>query len=226
GGTLSVSSSLNRIDVFGDSRQVRYASVPASISYSQHTIGYNPFKWRKRIEPLRFQSADRGFVTRMEEIGSQTVGHYFDMLATQARQALSRQNLAQADTLYGIANARMGLGTVGQSELLQLRLNLLRAQNRVTPDSVDAVLARPRFARYLLLPTGDSWRLELPDDIRFFEVRLDTALAQARANSQRVTDFRLRRLEAEQGLAEAKAENSLKFNVQANFGLSNTALTI
>src|SRR5690606_3214723 len=122
GGVVSVSSSLNRIDVFGNNRQIRYSSVPASISYYQNAIGYNPFKWQKEIEPLRFESADRAFVTRMEEIGGQTVRHYFDMLAAQARQELSRQNLAKADTLHGITRERFKLGTVAQSELLQLRL--------------------------------------------------------------------------------------------------------
>ncbi|WP_257669237.1 TolC family protein [Parapedobacter tibetensis] len=225
GGVVSVNSSLNRIDVFGDNRQTRYSAIPASISYFQNTIGYNPFKWRKRIEPLRFESADRNFVTRMEEIGGQTVAHYFDMLAAQARQGLSRQNLANADTLYGISQERFKLGTVAQSELLQLRLNVLNARNRVTQDSVDAVLARQRFARYLLLPRGEDWQLAVPDSMAFFDVKFDDALAHAQTNSQQVIDFRLQRLEAERNLAEAKAENSLKFNVQANFGLSNTAAT-
>ncbi|MEC3880611.1 TolC family protein [Parapedobacter sp. 10938] len=225
GGVVSVSSSLNRIDVFGNNRQIRYSSVPASISYYQNAIGYNPFKWQKEIEPLRFESADRAFVTRMEAIGGQTVSHYFDMLAAQARQELSRQNLAKADTLHGIARERFKLGTVAQSELLQLRLNVLNAQNQVTKDSVDAVLARQRFARYLLLPTDQSWRLAVPEDVQFMDIPVDDALAHAQANSRQVIDFRLQRLEGEQQVAEARAQNGLKFSVQANFGLSNTAPT-
>src|SRR5690606_20896522 len=173
GGVGAASSSLNRIDVFGNNRQIRYSSVPASLSYYQNAIGYNPFKWQKEIEPLRFESADRAFVTRMEAIGGQTVSHYFDMLAAQARQELSRQNLAKADTLHGIAQERFKLGTVAQSELLQLRLNVLNAQNQVTKDSVDAVLARQRFARYLLLPAGQDWQLAVPDEVRFMDIPMD-----------------------------------------------------
>ncbi|MFC7526954.1 TolC family protein [Parapedobacter sp. GCM10030251] len=226
GGVVSISSSLNRIDVFGNDRQIIYSSIPASISYSQNTIGYNPFKWRKIIEPLRFESADRTFITRMEEIGGQTVIYYFDMLAAHARQELARQNLAKADTLYGIAQERFKLGTVAQSDLLQLRLNVLNAQNQVTKDSVDAVLARQHFARYLLLPDEQGWQLTVPDNVLFMDINVDQTLAHARANSKQVLDFRLQRLEAEQHIAEARAENNLKFNVQANFGLSNTAPTV
>ncbi|MEC3881792.1 TolC family protein [Parapedobacter sp. 10938] len=223
GGVLSVASSLNRIDVFGSNRQSMYSSVPISISYYQNTIGYNPFKWQKKIEPLRFELADKKFVSQMEEISRQTVNKYFQLLNAQTRTQLSRQNLAKADTLYGISKERHKMGTVGQSELLQLRLNVLNAQNQVTQDSVDAVLDRQQFARYLLLDLDTGWQLEVPDKVSFFEVGFDDALTKAYSNSEQVMEFRLQRLEAEQRVAQAKAENSLKFNVQANFGLSNTA---
>lgn len=223
GGEISISSSLNRIDVFGNDREIIYSAIPASISYVQNTVGYNSFKWQKKIEPLRFESADRGFITRMEEIAGQTVAYFFDLLAKQTSQELARENLARADTLHAIALERYNLGTVSQSELQQLKLNVLNARNRVMRDSVDAVLAQQRFARYLVLTDENERRLKMPRDVHFFKVGFNEALKHALVNGKQVTDNKLLHLEAEEGLAKAKAENSLKFNVRANFGLSNTA---
>lgn len=222
GGIISVGSTLNRIDVFGNNRQTNYSVIPASISYLQNTIGFNSFKWLKKTEPVRFESAKRELATNMEEIGLQTVNNYFNMIASQTQQALSRQNLANTDTLNRIAKDRFKLGTVTQSELLQLRLNILNAQNQVREDSINYVLARQQFSRYILID-GENWKLDIPDQISFYEIKFDDALEQAKTNSQAVVDFRLKRLEAEKNLAQAKAENKLKFNLQANFGLSNTA---
>lgn len=223
GGVFTLGSTLNRIDVFGGNRQVSYSSIPVSISYNQETIGFNEFKWLKRIEPLRFEVADRTFLTSMEQISTETVNLFFSMLAAQARQALSAQNFASTDTLLQISRERFKLGTVSKSELLQLRLSLLTAQKQLTQDSINLVLARQQFSQHLALPTDIMWQLSIPEEVRYFDVTFDRALQMAKDNNKDVLQFRLDRLEAEKNLAKVKAESKLKFNVQANFGLSNVS---
>lgn len=221
GGTIAASTSLSRIDVFGASRQVTYASTPFSIQYYQDNIGYNPFKWRKKIEPVRLESAQRQFLTDMESIAVTTVQYFYNMLAAQARLTLARQNLANADTLYRITQDRFKLGTVDQNEILQLRLNTLDFKKQLTQDSIDFVLERQQFSRYLLL----DHETILDDNIMadFFDIDYTDALRLAKENSKNVIQFRLQRLEAEQHLEETKASTGLRFTVQANFGVTNTA---
>lgn len=226
GGVLSLGSTLSRIDVFGNNRAVIYSSAPISIAYSQHTVGYNEFKWLKQTEPLRFELADREFISSMEEIGLAAVELFFDVLAVQARRTLSEQNLANADTLLRISNDRFRLGTVTQSELLQLKLTQLNARKQLTQDSVDQVLAQQKLTSYLAYPADSELHVHLPEDVRFFRVEMAEAIEMALGNGQQVLRFRLNRLEAEKSLAQVKAENKLKFNIQANFGLSNVASDI
>ncbi len=221
GGVFSISSSIDRIDVFGNNRQLRYSSTPFSISYNQQTLGYNSFKWQRQIEPLRYEASERQFVSDMERISYQTVSYYFSTVSAQARLDLSRQNLANADTLYRIAQDRFRLGNVAQSDLLQLRLNTLNARKQLTQDSVDFVLARQQFSRYLLIQ--EDVGLMPVDSVTFFEISFDEALSYATNNSQNVIAFRLQRLEAEHHLAETKAQTGLRFNIRANFGITNTA---
>src|SRR5690606_31489492 len=116
----TLSSSLNRIDVFGNNRDITYSAVPLSITYRQNSLGFNPFKWQKQIAPLLYETARKELTEDLEDISLTTVGYYFEMLAVQAALNLSRQNLASADTLYKISRDRFRLGTVSRSELLQL----------------------------------------------------------------------------------------------------------
>ncbi|RXF71823.1 TolC family protein [Arcticibacter tournemirensis] len=226
GGRISLASSFNRLDVFGSSRFVNYSSIPVSVSYSQDAIGYNSFMWQRKIAPLQFSSAEKGLIISMEQISYQTVGYYFDMLTVQSIMKLDRQNLANADTLYEMAQERLKLGTVSKSDLLQLRLNVLNSENQLTNDSTSLVLARQKLTNYLSLPESTALFLKIPDNPHFFPLRYDDAIAEARKNSKAVIEFKLQRLEAERALAETKSQNNLKFNVQANFGLSNTSANI
>ncbi len=223
GGILSLSSMLDRIDILGDHRSVRYSTVPVSISYHQEAIGYNRFKWLKKTEPLRFEVSQKKLIADMEQIGLQSVSYYFSLFVAQSKRKLSQQNLANSENLYSISQERFKLGAVSQSELLQLRLNVLNAQKQLTQDSVDMVLSQQQFLRYLTLPDDQSFSLSLPDSIPFFDVHFDQALAQAYENSESVVRFRLNRLDAEQELDRVKSGSNLKFNIRANFGLSNRA---
>lgn len=223
GGVVSLSSVLDRIDILGENRSVRYSTVPVSISYNQEAIGYNQFKWAKKTEPLRFEISQKKLIADMEQIGLQAVSYYFNLFVAQSRKSLAQQNLVSSRKLYNISQERFKLGAVSQSELLQLRLKVLNAQKELTQDSVDLVLSQQQFQHYLTLPDEEGIILSLPDSVPFFDVAFDEALKQAYENSESVMKFRLNRLDSEQELDRVRAENNLKFSVRANFGLSNRA---
>ena len=67
GGTISLSSQLERVDVFGDNSTTGFAVVPFSINYRQNSLFYNQFKWDKQIEPLLYEEAKREFIERKTE---------------------------------------------------------------------------------------------------------------------------------------------------------------
>ncbi|QEC52461.1 outer membrane efflux protein [Anseongella ginsenosidimutans] len=225
GGVLTLSSSVNRIDVFGNNRDITYSAVPLSITYRQNSLGFNSFKWQKQIAPLLYETAQKELTEDMENISLATVGYYFEMLAVQAALNLSRQNLASADTLYKISSDRFRLGTVSKSDLLQLRLSILNAQNQVTQDSVSMVLARQKMLQYLDLPPDTELALEVPDEIVFFAVDQEQALKEATENSKTEVQFQTKELEAKRAMMQAKAESRISFSLRANLGVSKTAPT-
>jgi hypothetical protein len=226
GGVLSIGSSINRIDVLGGIHSVNYSAVPAFISYNQANLSFNEFKWTKKTEPLRYQIAGKEFLSDMENICSETVKFYFDLLSAQSRKILSAQNLCTTDSLLMLAKERFKLGTVTQSELLQLRLSLLNAKKDLAQDSIDVTLSLQKFSRYLNIQMSEVQDLLVPKAVQFFDISSEKATEMARTNSKQILEFRLKKLEAEKSVAQIKSESTMKFNIQANIGLSNAASNI
>ena len=219
GGTLSVNSQLERIDIFGSSASTGYFVTPFSINYNQNSIFYNPFKWDRKIEPLIFEESKRDFVENMEKISLSTSRFYFSLLKSQMQLKIAEKNLSNQDTLFQIAKGRYKMGKIAENDLLQMELALLNSKNTVTTNKIALKRASQNFSRYLGLNSEDI-ELAIPSNLSIFTVEVDKALEEAKANRKSVIEFRRRRLEAEKELARVKGNNRLELNVNANFGIS------
>ena len=49
GGTFYIDSDLEYMRNFGEMKSTQYSSVPFRIGYSQNLLGYNPFRWDRKI---------------------------------------------------------------------------------------------------------------------------------------------------------------------------------
>ena len=55
GGTFYLESDLEYMRNFGDTKSTQYSSVPVRVGYTQSLLGYNPFRWERKIEPLKYE---------------------------------------------------------------------------------------------------------------------------------------------------------------------------
>tara|TARA_R110000868_G_scaffold146115_1_gene366770 strand:- start:4357 stop:5817 length:1461 start_codon:yes stop_codon:yes gene_type:complete len=219
GGTLSINTNLERVELFGLDDNIGYSVIPFTVNYFQNSIFYNQFKWDKKIEPLIYEESKRDFVETMQQISVNTSVRYFDLLKAQMQLAISETNLKNQDTLYQIAKGRYKVGKIAENELLQMELRFLNSKNRVTTDMVELKRASQNLARYLELDTEDL-KLDVPEQLPLFDVDIDKALNEAQSNRKVVIEFRRKRLEAEKEVAFQKGNNRLQLGVFANFGVS------
>lgn len=219
GGTLSVSSRLERVDIYGNNENTGYSVIPFSLSYFQNSLFYNRFKWDKKIEPLIYEESKRDFVENMEEISLTTCQHYFSLLNAQTQLRIAENNLSNQDTLFQIAKGRFKMGKIAENDLLQMELALLNSQNKLTSVSISLKKASQDFARYLELDT-ENIELEIPSKLSLFTVDAEKAIKEAESNRKAVIEFRRRRLESEKELARVKGSNKLTLGLNANFGIS------
>lgn len=219
GGTLSVNTNLERVELFGLDDNIGYSIIPFSINYFQNSILFNKFKWDKKIEPLIYEESKRDFIENMEQISVSTSNRYFDLLKAQMQLAISETNLKNQDTLFQIAKGRYKIGKIAENELLQMELRFLNSKNRVTTNTVELKRASQNLARYLELDTEDL-KLDIPEQLPLFNVDIDKALNEAKSNRKAIIEFRRKRLEAEKEVAFQKGNNKLQLGIRANFGIS------
>lgn len=222
GGEFFVSSQLERVDRFGTDEATNFSLVPFSINYFQNSLFYNPYKWNKKIEPLRYEESKRDIIENMENISLTTCLRYFGLLKAQVSLQIAKNNLSNQDTLLQITKGRFKIGKIAENELLQIELSQLISKNQVTTNTILLKQTSQDLARFLELDT-ETIELEVPAKLEDFSVDVAKALSEAEDNRKSAIEFRRRRLEAEQNLAEVKGSNRLQINLRANFGLNRRA---
>ncbi len=223
GGRLSLISSLQRTDVYRPDRRINFFSTPISVSYFQPMFLYNRLKWENKIQPLAYEASRRSYSEDLENIASETTRLYFEALNAKVSKRIAEQNVKNNDTIYKISVGRYNLGKIAENELLQIELNLLNAENALTNARLNYEVASQNLKRYLELPMNSELELSIPSGVPFIEVNLEKALSEARKNRAAVLQFRQRRLEAEQSVAEARGNTNYNFNLSANFGINRQA---
>lgn len=222
GGQFFVRSELQRVDRYGDDTATNYSLIPFSVNYFQNSLFYNPYKWQRKIEPLRYEESKREIIENMENISLTTCLRYFGLLKAQVSLEIAKKNLSAQDTLLQITKGRFKIGKIAENELLQIELSHLISKNNVTTNTILLKKTSQDLARFLELDT-ESIELEVPEKLEEFGVDVAKALSEAENNRKSVIEFRRRRLEAEQELAEVKGSNRLQMALSANFGLNRRA---
>ena len=223
GGRISLISSLQRTDVYRPDRRVNFFSTPISVSYFQPMFLYNRLKWENKIQPIAYEASRRSYSEDLEEIANETTRLYFLALNAEVSKKIAEQNVKNNDTIYKISVGRYNLGKIAENELLQIELNLLNAENALTNARLDYEVASQNLKRYLELATNTELDLSIPSRVPRLEVNLEKALSEARKNRAAVLEFRQRRLEADQNVAEARGNTNYNFNLSANFGINRQA---
>ncbi len=223
GGRLSLISSLQRTDVYRPDRRVNFFSTPVSISYFQPMFLYNRLKWENKIQPLAYEASRRSYSEDLEDIANETTRLYFEALNASVSRRIAEQNVKNNDTIFKISQGRYNLGKIAENELLQIELNLLNAENALTNARLNYEVATQNLKRFLEIPVDAELELSIPSSVPETEVNLEKALSEAKKNRAAVLEFRQRRLEAAQSVAEARGNTNYNFNLSANFGLNRQA---
>jgi outer membrane protein TolC len=223
GGSIFARSNLERTDFFGDNEGTSYMSVPVQIGFTQPLFGFNQLKWKKKVEPLKYQEAKQTFIESMENISAEAVRLFFDLILAQQNVRTAKLNYANTDTLYQIARGRYNIGTIAENELLQMELSFLNAGSSVNEAEIDLQLKKFRLKSYLGL--NDQFDLELivPSDFPRTKLNYDDILSLAKTNNPRMLQLERTLIESNRNVAQAKADRGFSANLSATYGLTKSA---
>jgi len=225
GGTISLNSYLSGVHNVNAANDLPFLSYPVTIELNQPIFTYNPFRWDRKIKPLKYTQAKRKYIEDIEQVSITTTNYFFSLLQAQVEMKISQTNLSNNDTLYRIAKGRHMLGKIAENELLQYELNFLKAQAAVENAGLALDNARFQFKSFLRLQDS-SVVLVPPGDIRFFRIDPARAINLANENSSTALDFKKRLLEAASSVNLAKMDGRFDANVHALIGLQQSGATI
>lgn len=122
GGTVSFSSSLNRLDNFAPQRNKSYNLNLFNLSYSQNLSIFNQYKWDKKILLKQNEIFNISQLQRREKIYMSIVDLFFNLLIAQKKEELNELMENNAMVVYEKALALYSLGRIPQSELLSAEI--------------------------------------------------------------------------------------------------------
>lgn len=122
GGFFYLDTKLEYMRNFGQTKYTQFSSVPVRVGYSQSLLGFNAFKWERKIEPLRYETAKKELIYRMEEDLTATVEDYN---VKQSLIASAQEALDLAETAYAQTRQRF---IIGKADINSITLSLNRRQ--------------------------------------------------------------------------------------------------
>ena len=223
GGTFYIDSDLEYMRNFGETKSTQFSSVPFRVGYSQSLLGYNPFRWDRKIEPLKFEKVKKEFIYNTEVVSEEAVNYFFNLAMAQADYQLARENVASTDTLYSIGLQRHKIAAISRADLLTLQLDKVNARN--TLENAQIALKRAMFAlaSFLNMDKNTLLELDMPGRPLSMEISVDEALAMAKANNPDFLQQQQNVLEAERDVNKTRVESRFNASLNASVGFNQVA---
>ena len=203
--------------------EIRFSGRPFLIGFSQPLFAYNWMKWYRKTEPMIYDEAQKRFVQQIEEVALNTTYHYFNYLMVQTNYKLAENNLKNSQDNLRISQTKKELGQISDNDFSRIELSVLNAQKALNQASMDLKNTDFELKRYVGLDQSMEIDLNIPLNINFFEIDMQTALEKAKENRLESSLYKRRLINADRALAEAKNSTGLSTTLTGSFGLSNSA---
>ena len=223
GGTFYVDTQLDYLHNFGDVNSTQFSTVPFRIGYQQDLLGFNAFRWDRKIEPLKFEKVKKQFIYNSESVSEEAVNYFFSLAMAQADYRLAEENLTTADTLYAIGEQRQKIAAISQADLLTLKLDKVNARNTLKNAEITRKRAMSALATFLNLDKNTYIEIDLPSRPRYVDIPTDRALLLAKENNPTYLEQRQNVLEAEREVDRTKKESRFNASVNASVGFNQVA---
>lgn len=223
GGNLSISSGITRLGIFEGENTYLWQSTPLVASIRQPLFQYNNLKWRSRIEPLRYQIAQKEYVEDMEDLAYNTTQSFFDFLLASINIEVAQFNVTVNDSIYNISKGRYQVGSIAENELLQSELALRNAETSLTTARLNFERAEENFKALLGIPDETQIEVIEPEEAPELTIDVEKALELARKNNSTSLEYELSEIQANQAYDQARKNAGFSATIQASYGLNQTA---
>lgn len=223
GGTFYIDTELGFLKNMGYSNYEQYNTVPFRVGYSQKLFGYNSFKWDKKLEPLKYEKVKKELVYNLEELSETTTGYFFSVAQNEKLYNLAIQNINNSDTLYHIGEERYKIGSLSQSDLLTLKLNLINAKSTLGTNTLNLQKSRFNLMTLLRLNSDSTLNVVVPENVSEVSINMAEAIRQAVTNNPAYLSQKAAILSAEQTLDQVIKSQRFSASLNASVGYNQVS---
>lgn len=220
GGTLTFGSSLDRVDATGAPR--RWSSTPFFVALQQNLLRPNALRWDSRVQDIAIDVAERQYLEAREGIALQTSNAFFDLHVAEKALTNAIGNASINDTLYRLNTGRFEVGKIGENDLLQSELALLRSRTALENARLEHARALAAFRLAVNLAPGTAVEIVPPEGIPDLEPDTAVAVAQALRNRAQVSEQELQSVQSQRRVSEARLNNGIGAIVTARLGFNQS----
>lgn len=223
GGTFYMNTQMDYMRNFGDSKSTQFSAIPFRIGYQQNLLGFNAFRWDRKIEPLKFEKVKKQYLYHAESVSEEAVGYFFSLAMAQADYKLALDNVATTDTLYAIGEQRKKIASISQADLLTLKLDRVNARNALQNAQIARKRAMSALATFLNMDRNTYIEIDLPARPQAISIPVDRATALARENNPVYLEQKQNVWEAEREVDRTRKESRFNASFNASVGFNQVA---
>ncbi|HEY4321354.1 MAG TPA: TolC family protein [Gemmatimonadales bacterium] len=220
--TVTVSSGIDQYKVTGPTGYTTWSSTPFVVGISQPLLRSNSQAWDLKQQDLSLESSERRYLETREDVAINVTNAFFDYYIAGLNLKNSEANLGINDTLYTLNKGRLEIGKIGENDLLQSQLALLRSQQSREDASLAYHRAKAAFQLAVNLPTSSAAAITMSADVPAFEADTAAAVHWARINSSAINDARASEVQGDREVSEARWNSGVGGTVTASYGFNAT----
>jgi len=218
GGTFFAQSELRRFDDFSTDFN-SYNGIPIRLGINIPVLGFNPYKWDKLIQPLELNAAISTYKFETENIKSNIVQLYFDVLIAQTAKQIAVTNKISHIRLDTIAVEKFELGKISREEKLQIETGLENSEIVLKQYQYDEVTSFNSLNSYLNGAQLDSTiKFVIPAILIPAKINEEEIIELATRNYPQLLRNKINILEAKRNIVQTKTNYGIRANLYGSFG--------
>lgn len=128
GGKITVSNSLNRLDLFGSQKSTSYSASWFGVNFSQSLTFFNDMKWEEKIQQARYNYNNVINLQKRIEIKKAAIKHYFELVKIKNQAVLINTEWVSANKYKKIIQKLVSAGKRMPYDSIDVELKLLDIQ--------------------------------------------------------------------------------------------------
>lgn len=225
-GTQAIWSEFFREEASGYPRQ--FVASPLLVGYSHNLLGYNPYRWEKKVEDQRLKAARRQHEYDLRCIAEEAAVRYFRLACQQRRAMLRQEELSLNDTLLAITREKATIAIVTLQELHAIELQQQNAANLLAMARKEEQKAKTELASLLRMEQlpADLSLLDIPEAPMPPRYTADEVAMLAKSNSPAYQHRLAELTEARHQQEKARKERGINVGLDINLGLQQVNSTL